>query len=161
MTVTDYVYLDISGNQIQSLDALKNIKVTKLFANDNEIESIESLSGLNLDTLELNSNKLTSLEGLTVVEDVYYNFEFSDNNLSDISALANIQNGHIDLSNNSITDITALQNLQAPSDVNLKGNPLDESAEAIIATLTERGVEVTYDAITPIQRDVERVKGSN
>ena len=161
LTVTDYVYLDISSNQITSLDALKNIKVTQLFAGNNEIDSVTELSGLNLDTLDLNNNQLTSLDGLTVVEDVYYTFNFSNNNISDISALANINNGNIDLSNNNVTDISALQNLQQYSYVNLKGNPLNASAKAIIDTLIERGVGVDYDPITSIQRDVERINGSN
>ncbi|MBN2236012.1 MAG: leucine-rich repeat domain-containing protein, partial [Bacteroidales bacterium] len=66
-TLTSLNYLDLSDNeQIQSLDALKNLsKLKVLYCNNTAINNLEPLSKLeNLETLYCENAEITSLEGL-------------------------------------------------------------------------------------------------
>lgn len=160
MTVGHAVYLNLGQNQLKSLDALKNInKLTRLNAEENQIESIVNLKTLTkLDDVDLSGNKLKSLEGLTVSNDVYGTYDFSDNQLTDITALSNVKYADINLTGNLITDLTPLKNMQGGS-LFIMQNPLTSESEKIIKDLKARGVMVEYDAI--VQREVERVSGVN
>ncbi|WML41218.1 cell wall-binding repeat-containing protein [Neobacillus sp. OS1-2] len=161
LSVTGSVYfdLDLSNNEITSLDALKNLKnLNSLYAANNNISSISSLSGLtNIQYLDLSSNHLSSLQGLTVTKEVYYYYNLSDNELTNISNLANVTQGEFLLEGNLITDLSPLQNMTFGA-LYLTGNPLNSNSLAIIEKLRKRNVFVDY-APTP-GREIERVSGS-
>jgi putative cell wall-binding protein len=152
--------LDVSNNLLTSLDGIENLtETTALFAGENKLTSLSGLSNLeNLVYLDVYGNELTSLDGLTVQEDIYYDFNFSYNKLSDISALKNLRKGNIDLSFNNISDISALKNMTEGTVV-LYGNPLKSAAMDVIRTLEDRGINVLYDPIKGAAPRAKRLSG--
>ena len=150
--------IDLSFNQISSLEPLKNItNITKILTTNNQINSLQFMSNLKaIHTLDVGYNKLSSLDGLNLTNgSTHYSLSFNNNRISTINQLSSITTGDIDLSNNLIKDITPLKNMKSGS-LYLSGNPLNNESVAIIETLRNRGIDVNYEIIKP---SVTRLSG--
>lgn len=158
--VSKALSLDISFNQIKSLEPLKNItNVTKLLAANNQITSLQYMSTLkSIHTLDVGFNNLTSLNGLNLTSSTtHYNLSFNNNKITAVTQLSYIRKGDIDLSNNLIKDLSPLKNMQSGS-LYLTGNPLNSTSLSIIQTLRDRGVQVEFEAVKPT---VTRLSGKD
>ncbi len=156
MEVSNSLQLDISNNQVISLEPLKGLSgLTELNASSNQISTVEHLSNLqNLTSLDLSNNQLKNLAGLSLRSNTLYTLVFTGNELADIRALTPITAGSLDLSDNKISDISALKNLTSGY-VNLKGNPLSRESREIVDQMRQNGVEVEFEGST------ERFGGAN
>ncbi|MBT2686007.1 cell wall-binding repeat-containing protein [Bacillus sp. ISL-37] len=156
MEVSNSLQLDVSNNQVISLEPLKGLTgLTGLNASNNQINTVEHLSNLqNLTSLDLSNNQLKNLSGLNLKSNTLYTLDFTGNELADIRALTPISAGSLDLSDNKISDIRALKNLTSGY-VNLKGNPLSRESMKIVDILRQKGVEVEFEGST------ERFGGAN
>jgi alpha-tubulin suppressor-like RCC1 family protein/Leucine-rich repeat (LRR) protein len=110
---------------------------------------IEFLNGLeyatNLGVLWIDSavvSDITVLWSLANLSDL----SLRNNHIFDITSLGQLTNLRmLDLYSNQISDISVLANLPTLTYVDVRNNPLNSSAEEVIQTLLDRGVEVYYD----------------
>lgn len=177
----EYFYVDLSNNEITSLNGLKNMKgITELKANDNQISNVDSLASLKdlrylamannniskvpnlsttqLQTVILNTNQLTNVDFLKNSKPLY--IDLSKNNIEDISGLEHITQGYINLSNNNISDISLLRNFEKGTII-LNGNPLSKASSDIIKELLSKdNVNVSFDE-NDINTDEHRIYGKD
>ncbi len=106
--LTGLTYLDLDGNSISDISALKGLTtLTRLYLWGNSISDISALKGL------------TTLT----------NLKLSENSISDISVLAGLPAlKHLYLSGNSISNVSALEGLTTLTYLELSGNPISDYA---------------------------------
>jgi Leucine-rich repeat (LRR) protein len=107
--------LDISNNQVTTLDATGHPKLQSLSASNNRLESISLNANTYLVVLDASHNQLTSFNlpiqsTLAYVDLSYNNLAGLPNQLgTDLSALSSLS--YLDLSHNSLTTIGSITNL--------------------------------------------------
>ena len=106
--------LDLSGNQISDLSALKDFqKLVTLSVSDNQITSLKALEGcIYLETINARNNSIDLLDGLkntTLLKSV----DLSGNSISDISVLSPSAGTitKLYLGSNALEDISVLQDM--------------------------------------------------
>ena len=179
----EYFELNLSDNQLKTLDGMENISSITHFngannqltnigslkqstlkyvnLSNNKLTSIESLKYSNPSTLLLSNNQLSSLNGLNVDSDQMYYLDFSRNSIKDINALSRITSGLINLENNKIVDLSPLKNMTS-GQINIKGNPLTIGNQQIIAHLMEKGVSISHDNLIDDRVvTINRLAGAN
>ncbi len=154
--LTKLISLYAGGNSISNISALAGLtNLRDLGLEGNSISDLSSLVGLtNLATLTLRYNNISDISavsGLTKLISLYA----GGNSISNISALAGLTNlRDLWLNGNSVSDISPLVSntgLGEDDRVYVRGNPLNAvSLNTHIPTLQRKGVEVRFDAPTPV-----------
>ena len=120
--------LDISANQIESIDGVQNItSLIGLIATGNNIAVIPDLSNLeNLERLSVYANKITAMPKVATSGALKYIY-LSENKITDISELSVLTNLiELDLSNNLLDDedLSNISNLRITSSFKIAGNKI-------------------------------------
>lgn len=138
-------YNDLKNKDLQPLENLTNLTSLELWWNN--LTSFENIPTNNLVYLSVYNNNFTSLDGLEfdVTSDVYYQFDFSYNQINDISALTGIKNAYINLDFNNVVDLTPLKDMQNGSLLLYNNKNLNSKSLDILRTLEERGVFIVVD----------------
>ena len=132
--------IDLLGNEISEISALKNLKsLKKINLAGNSISNISALKDLkNLTFLNLNNNPINDISALKDLTSLT-NLNLAGNPISDISALKDLKNlTELTLRNVKINDISALKDLKNLTFLNLNNNPINDiSALKDLKNLTE------------------------
>lgn len=141
--LTKLEFLVLTGNQISNIEPLRgNTGVSRLLLNFNQIENIEPLSGLtNLTDLLINNNQIEDISALSGLPLRW--LDLTSNQIEDLSPLSQIQTLEtLYVGQNHIAHMDALLDLPRLKDVHIEGNPLDDSAAAVIRALQAKGIKV-------------------
>jgi len=145
--------LRLASNKIASIDVdwkARGLVVLDLRGNEiDDIGALGDLTGLRL--LDLSNNRILDIAALRGFQ-VLRNLALTGNQVSDISALSGLSSlWNVELAGNEIVDISPLLDcisLRSGAYVDLRGNPLDTSADSEtmsqIDRLIGRGVIVDY-----------------
>lgn len=101
--------LNISGNSIQNIECIGNIKtLNKLNVSDIGVEDISQLQTLTeLKTLNASNNKIENIEPLRKLTQLKYLY-LSNNKIVDISPISKISLDTLEFSNNRVKDVSML-----------------------------------------------------
>ena len=109
-----------------------------------DLTGIEQLT--RLEVLDLYGNEIRDLSPLAELTRLRY-LDLGSNRVEEVSALASLKRLQVLLlADNALTDVSVLAGLDSLQSVDLTGNPLSASAEARVAALRERGVDVDFGA---------------
>ena len=110
-----------------------------------DLAGIEQLT--RLEVLDLYGNEVRDLTPLAELKRLRY-LDLGSNRVEEVSPLASLKGLRVLLlADNEVTDVSALAGLDSLQSVDLTGNPLSASAaEAQVAALRERGVDVDFGA---------------
>ena len=109
-----------------------------------DLTGIEQLT--RLEVLDLYGNEIRDLSPLAELRRLRY-LDLGSNRVEEVSALESLKSLRVLLlADNAVTDVSVLAGLDSLQSVDLTGNPLSASAEARVAALRERGVEVDFGA---------------
>ena len=110
-----------------------------------DLGGIEQL--VRLEVLDLYGNEIRDLSPLAELTRLRY-LDLGSNRVEDVSALESLKGLRVLLlADNAVTDVSALAGLDSLQSVDLTGNPLSAAAaEAQVAALRERGVDVDFGA---------------
>lgn len=137
--LTSLRLLNLNGNKITDISALKNLKnLTYIEMTDNNISDLSPLAGLTkLETLYLNTNQIvdiTPLAGLTNLVDL----DLWINKIHDISAISSLTNlEFIDIENNYIGDPAPLANLTKLQDGYFDANYFDLDEPSVVQIMNK------------------------
>ncbi len=152
--------LGLAANNITDISPLEGLtNLGRLWLSENNITDISPLAGLNLWDLNLGFNPIvdiSALSGLNRMAWLNLNLEATD--ITDISALAGLNPWELDLGFNFITDISALSGLTNLRELDLRGNPLNDSSIDVHIPFHERnGATVTFNSLREGDFDIELV----
>ena len=110
-----------------------------------DLTGIEQLT--RLEALDLYGNEIRDLSPLAELTRLRY-LDLGSNRVEEVSALESLKGLRVLLlAGNAVTDVSVLAGLDSLQSVDLTGNPLSASAaEAQVAALRERGVDVDFGA---------------
>jgi internalin A len=133
--LTNLTYLSACQDglrDIAAISAMKNLQFLQLPRN--RIVSVPDLSGFdNLIIVELDNNDISCIDGLRGMvprEDMFPigSIDLSNNQIIDVSPLADGNIMSLNLANNRISDISPLAGLGVLCHLDLRGNPLNQAA---------------------------------
>ena len=128
----------------ESGDAASLVSLTAKERGIADLGGIEQLT--RLEVLDLYGNEIRDLSPLAELTRLRY-LDLGSNRVEEVSPLASLKGLQVLLlADNAVTDVSALAGLDSLQSVDLSGNPLSASAEAQVAALRERGVEVDFGA---------------
>ncbi len=128
----------------ESGDAAGLVSLTAKERGIADLGGIEQLT--RLEVLDLYGNEIRDLSPLAELTRLRY-LDLGSNRVEEVSALESLKGLQVLLlADNQVTEVSALAGLDSLQSVDLTGNPLTASAEARVAALRERGVEVDFGA---------------
>ncbi len=128
----------------ESGDAAGLVSLTAKERGIADLAGIEQLT--RLEVLDLYGNEIRDLSPLAELTRLRY-LDLGSNRVEGLSALESLKGLQVLLlADNAVTDVSALAGLDSLQSVDLTGNPLSASAEAQVAALRERGVDVDFEA---------------
>ena len=129
----------------ESGDAAGLVSLTAKERGIADLGGIEQLT--HLEVLDLYGNEIRDLSPLAELRRLRY-LDLGSNRVEEVTALASLKSLQVLLlADNAVTDVSALSGLDSLQSVDLTGNPLSEAgAEAQVAALRERGVDVDFGA---------------
>ena len=132
-------------------DAAELVSLTAKERGIVDLSGIEQLT--RLEVLDLYGNEIRDLSPLAGLRRLRY-LDLGANRIEEVSPLASLKSLQVLLlADNSVMEVSALAGLDSLQSVDLTGNPLTGSAaEAQVAALRERGVDVDFGA--PEEPDV-------
>ncbi len=118
---TDLVSLNVSNNNLTSLDVTKNIALTKLNCANNSITTINIENNIDLVSLNVSENDLTDLD---VTKNIALEELYCENNqITTINIENNTNLVSLNVSNNNLTDLDVTKNIALLS-LNINENNL-------------------------------------
>ena len=153
--------LALDGNSIRELPPLPS-GVRYLYLSDNFLSDISSLADIrNLYDLDVSANSIATLAPLAGKSLGFLHVH--DNEVADISPLNFGRMRELHMRNNAVRDISPLLNAERLLMADVRRNPLDDDALAVLDTLRERRVTVLAgetDAVLPLRRWMANAKAS-
>ena len=153
---TNLTELNLWYNTISDISVVSRLtNLTGLWLGGNTISDISVVASLtNLTHLVLSKNTISDISELAGLTNLTHLF-LDQSNISDISVVTDLTNlQRLHLEGNNISDLSPLVSntgLGKGDVVHVKRNPLNAaSINTHIPTLKERGVEVNFDAPTPV-----------
>ena len=140
--------LVFADSALQSAVEQAAAELVSLRAQDRGITDLDGIEQLTrLEVLDLYGNEIRDLSPLAELRRLRY-LDLGSNRIEEVAALASLKSLQVLLlADNEVTDISALAGLDSLKSVDLTGNPLSGSvAEAQVAALRERGVDVDFGA---------------
>ena len=142
-------WLALDGNNIHELPVLSARGIKYLHAVDNSIADLAPLAHLTLlRELRLSGNRVASVEPLSGLSNLEF-LHLSDNQVADISDLNVESLVELHVKNNAVQDLSRLRDATNLAFVDVRGNPLADSALAELGALRERGVTVLAGETAP------------
>ncbi len=152
--LTNLTTLRLSSNQIGDAFPLAGMaQLRGLYLYNNQIADVSPLAGLTgVARLSLRSNEIVDVAPLASLSSLR-ELDLGINGISDAGPLAELASAvDIWLDFNLVQDISPLTGLDGLASLDLRGNPVNESA---IASLDERGVSVQFERLPVHDFDIE------
>ena len=145
--LTHLEVLDLGGNQINNITAVRNLTdLTSLSMWNNQITDITPIGNLtHLEVLDLGGNQInniTAVRNLTHLIELFVN----DNQITDITALKDLTNLKVlVLKHNQITDVNPLVGLVNLEKLYLAGNPIEDFSPLRILLANNPNLKIDID----------------
>ena len=141
-------YLALDSNSLQEVPQLSSA-VYFLYLADNHISDLTALGAYRvLWKLDISANLITSLAPLAVLRGLRY-LHVADNQVTDIAPLHIEFLRELRMANNAVRDISPLLDGEELLLVDVRRNPLADSAVAVLQALRERSVTVLAGETVP------------
>ncbi|GAB9473043.1 hypothetical protein Gpo141_00010206 [Globisporangium polare] len=131
LTELQYLAVDVSQNQISTLQGFQSNSLSSLKINGNSLENLSGLSGLtSLIILEASRNNIENLSSLSGETSKLEHLELQENKISSLDGIESLSAlSSLALQQNNIDSLEALEKLSLLpnlSDLELSGNPVAE-----------------------------------
>ena len=131
-----YKLSDIQNKPIR--DYIEENFESRLIVDNGEKYATKSLLST-ITSLDLSGRGMTSLSGIEIFTDAY-TIDLSNNKISNLANIVNLDVGYIDLSNNNISDVSPIANMKrCPWGIILSNNNIKD-----VSVLANLGVEENY-----------------
>ena len=121
--LTNLTKLSLKGNDLDSANLNKLIKLDDLNLENNKLSDVSFLNKLTkLTSLNLNKNNVENIDAVSNLKDLIYLY-MNNNKVSNIEALKSLNKlSNLTISNNNVSDISALKDLNELASVKIDGN---------------------------------------
>ena len=152
---SELTYLDLSYNQLTSLDLSYNTKLTWLYCNNNQLTSLDLKWNTELETLECNYNQLTSLNVIRNTK--LKNLLCDNNNLTSINVSKNTKLTKLKCSQNQLTSLDVSNNTKL-SELSCYNNQLSSLNVSNNTELTWLSIEHNQLTLLNVSKNTKLTK---